>query len=527
MTFKQKVFLLPTVAAAFLVALLLLSLWVGRDAAQLSGRLTQGYTPALASLRRLESLGSLLRFNLGMAVPESDRARALWQLAEEFEQELMRLRGSPVMEPRRWDRLSEDYAAFWLQAQQSLVLSAARGAGAAAGQADALERYAALQQSLRGSSEWAQAGLERTSEEIVLLQQWRQRWVLWLTGLCILVLGALSAWLARGVVGPLTRLTEVTTRIATEGDLTQRIGVDSRDEVGQLARGIEALVARLRTVPLSIQDTVGELSHAAERLTEASRRQQAFLGHQTRGLADAGATMEEISQTSSLAASRAERVFSVAAKADQFSAAGRHSLDSSAEGLRQLSSRVEAMMASVAHLSEQAARAGEIIGSVRDLADQSNVLALNASIEAARAGEEGRGFVVVAREMRALSGQSVQSTQRIGKLLLEINQAIRTTVANAELDSQRVEAEISQVLASGDRLKDITTVVHESSQAARQIVASVSQQNAGITQMSAVIASLSQRMDDVVASTADAEAAVVQMNASLERLKRVASSFRL
>jgi methyl-accepting chemotaxis protein len=527
MTFKQKVFLLPTVAAAFLVALFLLSLWGGRGAAQLSDRLRQGYTPALASLRRLESLGALMRFNVATAAPETDRSRALWQLAEDFEQELTLLRANPVMESARWERLSEDYAAFWLQGQQALVLSAAKDGQAPAAQADALERYAVLQQALRGSSEWAQAGLERTLEEMGLLQQWRQRWVLGLTGACILVLAGLSTWLARGVVGPLTRLTEVTTRIATEGDLTQHIGVDSRDEVGQLARGIEALVVRLRTVPLSIQDTVDELSRAAERLTEASRRQQAFLGHQTRGLADAGATMEEISQTSSLAASRAERVFAVAAKADQYSAAGRHSLDSSAEGLRQLSARVEAMMASVAHLSEQAARAGEIIGSVRDLADQSNVLALNASIEAARAGEEGRGFAVVAREMRALSGQSVLSTQRIGKLLLEINQAIRTTVANAELDSQRVEEEISQVLSSGDRLKEITTVVHESSQAARQIVASVSQQNAGITQMTAVISSLSQRMDDVVASTANAEAAVVQVNASLERLKRVAASFRL
>jgi len=185
------------------------------------------------------------------------------------------------------------------------------------------------------------------------------------------------------------------------------------------------------------------------------------------------------------------------------------------------------MMGNVAHLSEQAVRAGEIIGSVRDLADQSNVLALNASIEAARAGEEGRGFAVVAREMRALSGQSVQSTQRIGMILREINQAIRDTVSNAEQDSEQVEEGISLVLTSGDRLKEIATVVHESSQAARQIVASVTQQNAGITQMTQVISSLSQRMNDVVASTHDAEAAVGRVNTSLERLKRIAVSFRV
>jgi methyl-accepting chemotaxis protein len=237
--------------------------------------------------------------------------------------------------------------------------------------------------------------------------------------------------------------------------------------------------------------------------------------------------MSEIAQTSNLAASRAEMVLRVAAQADAFSVSGRNSIESSAQGLQQLRSRVEALMRSVAHLSEQAARAGEIIGSVRDLADQSNVLALNASIEAARAGEEGRGFAVVAREMRALSGQSVQSTQRIGKILLEINQAIRRAVSIAEQDSQQMEAGITQVLTSADRLREITTVVHESSQAAKQIVASVTQQNAGISQMTDVMTQLSGMMGDVVLATTTAEEAVGQINSTVSQLRKIVSEFRV
>jgi methyl-accepting chemotaxis protein len=391
----------------------------------------------------------------------------------------------------------------------------------------AMEGSATLRQLLRGTSEWANAGLERSFDEMRVMQSGRQLWVVTMVVLCILSLWVLSLWLVRGVVGPLSRLTEVTTRIATEGDLTQRIDVDSQDEVGELARGIEALVRRLRTVPVTLEGVVGELTQAAERLTEASQRQLAFLSHQSRSLSEAGSTMSEIAQTSNLAASRAEMVLRVAAQADAFSASGRQSIESSAQGLQQLRERVEALMRSVAHLSEQAARAGEIIGSVRDLADQSNVLALNASIEAARAGDEGRGFAVVAREMRALSGQSVQSTQRIGKILLEINQAIRGAVSIAEQDSQQMEAGIVQVMTSADRLKEITTVVHESSQAAKQIVASVTQQNAGIAQMTNVMTTLSQMMSDVVESTMTAEESVVRMNATLERLKQVATSFRV
>jgi methyl-accepting chemotaxis protein len=529
MTFRQKVSLLPLVATVFLLAILVLSVMVGQGAARLGTRIVIGYSPALASLRSLDAMASSLKWDVREAYQarEVSRLAALHERMRDFQEELAHAEQNPVMEASRLQSLRETLAAFGAQAQRSVELAARGEPGAEAAFAQALERHATLQQLLRGSGEWAQAELEQSFDEMTELQHWRQRWVLSLGVLCILVLGGLSAWVTRGVVGPLTRLTEVTTRIATEGDLTQQLDVESSDELGQLARGINALVTRLRTVPVTLEGVVNELTQAVALLTEASKRQLAFLSHQSRSLSEAGTTMTEIAQTSNLAASRAEMVLRVAAQADAFSVSGRNSIESSAQGLRQLRERVEALMRSVAHLSEQAARAGEIIGSVRDLADQSNVLALNATIEAARAGEEGRGFAVVAREMRALSGQSVQSTQRIGKILLEINQAIRRAVSIAEQDSQQMEAGITQVLTSADRLREITTVVHESSQAAKQIVASVTQQNAGIGQMTEVMTTLSQMMGDVVESTMNAEEAVVQVNTTLERLKQVATSFRV
>ena len=519
MTFKQKASLLPMVATLFLLLILVLVVVVGRDISRLNERITRGYSPALASVRQLDSLASLWRWNLRDGSPEGDAARrtATLQLAGEFQKELARLQGNPVMEPVRLRMVRESFESFWAAAQSSGLEAMAR----------TLDRHAVLLQVLRGSGDWAQAGLERSLEEMSLLHRWRQRWVLSLGLLCVFVLGGLSLWLARSVVGPLARLTEVTTRIANEGDLTQRIDVDSRDELGGLARGIEALVARLRTVPVALRGTVEELTWAAGRLNEASQRQASFLGQLSDSLSEVEAMTQQIAQMTSQTAGRAEVVLKVAGQADQFSALGRGSIETSARGLQQLSTRVEEMMRSVANLSEQAARAGEIIGSVRDLADQSNVLALNASIEAARAGEEGRGFAVVAREMRALSGQSLQSTQRIGKILLEINQAIRNAVSIAEQDSQQVDEGIAQVLTSAERLKEITSVVNESGKAARQIVASVKQQNSGLEQLHQVIATLAGRMEAVSESTKDAEAAVGQVNLSLDRLRQVAASFRV
>lgn len=519
MTFKQRAYLLPLVATGFLLVVLLLLVVLGRDVSGLNVRIIDGYSPAIASVRRLESMASVLRWHLRDLSPLDDAARrvSVLMVAGDFEKELARMEANPVLEPARLRAIQDAFTVFW---------DIARRADPSR-MDESVERHGELLQLLRSTGDWAQAGLERSLDEVSLIQLWLQRWMLILGMLGVGVLAGLSFWLARGVVGPLMRLTEVTQRIATEGDLTQHIGVTSRDELGGLARGIEALVARLRTVPLVVRETVEELTWVAGRLTEASQRQVTFLSHLAHSLDEVESMTRQIAQTATQTAVRAEVVLRVAGQADELSALGRGSIESSAQGLRRLSTRLEDMMRSVATLSEQAARAGEIIGSVRDLADQSNVLALNASIEAARAGEEGRGFAEVAREMRALSGQSLQSTQRIGKILLEINQAIRDAVSIAEHDSQQVEEGITLVLGSADRLKDVASVVNESGRAARQIVASVKQQNVGIGQLHEVIATLLDRMSAVSESTQAAEAAVGQVNLSLTRLKQVAASFRV
>jgi methyl-accepting chemotaxis protein len=290
---------------------------------------------------------------------------------------------------------------------------------------------------------------------------------------------------------------------------------------------MDALVKRLRAVPVALQGVVGELATASERLTKVSQEQIRFLTEQARGLSEAGSTMAEIASTSSMASSRAEMVLKVAEQADSFTAASQQSIEQSAQGLEQIRRRVNAMVGNIGQLSDQAVHAREIIASVKDLADQSNVLALNAAIEASRAGEGGRGFAVVAREMRALSGQSLQSTERIGNILFDINTAIRQAVSSAEGDSKQMEEGIEQVLASADRLKEITHVMQESSKAARQIVASVTQQNAGISLMTDVMTQLSGMMGDVVLATTTAEEAVGQINSTVSQLRKIVSEFRV
>ncbi|ATB44612.1 methyl-accepting chemotaxis protein [Corallococcus macrosporus] len=526
---KQKMMLLPAVVALFLVAILVAFFTLGARSGGVYARISSSHVPTIELSREVMHRYPGLHRNVAAAVTgklagglEPVRAEV-----SELQAKLDLARGVPGANTERTDALKAALTAYWTAAEQALAFAVAGDARAEATFAAVEAQAAALREALQKAVDEDAQAIGRSYEEVAGLHSASIWAVSGLVLLCIALTVGLAIWLHREVTLPLAKLTHVATRIAEKGDLTQELDVSAHDEVGELARGFQVMVTRLRNVPTTIQAVVTDLTTAAKTLTQASQEQVNFLTNQSRSLTEASTTIAEIAQTSSMAASRAEMVLRVAGQADAFSVSGQESIEKSAEGLQQIRQRVGALVGSIGHLSDQAVHAGEIIGSVKDLADQSNVLALNAAIEAARAGEQGRGFAVVAREMRSLSGQSLQSTQRIGKILLEINQAIRQTVGIAEGDSEKMEEGIEQVLASANTLKEITTVVQESSQAARQIVASVTQQNAGIAQMTEVMTSLSAMMADVVTATMTAEQAVTQINTSLGQLEALSTGFRV
>jgi methyl-accepting chemotaxis protein len=529
LTFKQKMMLLPGVAAVFLLAILGVSITLGAWTGETHELIKKGHAPALALSQALMADLQTLHHEAQDAVlmKEPRRIEPMRALGRKIAADIQQqARRNPAMSSQHLDAFERDFAIYQEELAIAVKLHASGDPQAQAALIRESTRFETLLQTLQLIVNDHTRGQEEAFEEVALLHVKGQVVIGVLVLLCIMALGGLSYWMMREVAGPLARLSETAARLA-EGDLTQTIEAYTQDEIGQLARSLEALVKRLRAVPVALQGVVGELSSACERLTRVSQEQLNFLTEQARSLSDAGTTMAQIAQTSSMASSRAEMVLQVAEQADSFTAASQQSIAESAQGLEQIRLRVTALVGNIGHLSEQAVHAREIIGSVKDLADQSNVLALNAAIEAARAGEGGRGFAVVAREMRALSAQSLQSTERIARILTDINDAIRQTVSTAEGDSAQMESSIEQVLTSADKLKEITSVMQESSNAARQIVASVTQQNAGITQMTEVMTQLSAMMGDVVVATTSAEETVGKINDTVGQLRRIVSEFRV
>jgi methyl-accepting chemotaxis protein len=196
-------------------------------------------------------------------------------------------------------------------------------------------------------------------------------------------------------------------------------------------------------------------------------------------------------------------------------------------GLTDIRAQFQEVARCIRELNERTMQIGGITQTVKDLADQSNMLALNAAIEAVRSGEHGKGFGVVAREIRSLADQSIQATNRVQEILDGTNHAIRTAVSITETGGQRMEGGLLQVKESGENLHQLSKIVKESSQGVRQIAAAVSQQNAGITQIFSAVIDQNKMMEETANRLNATREAAKLVKGACEQVAAVSMRFHL
>ena len=344
----------------------------------------------------------------------------------------------------------------------------------------------------------------------------------------VFAIGLLLAFATGSLITrPIVSLRHATERIVTAGDLSQKIDVRSSDEVGQLAATFAQMVERLRSVPISMRESASLLKETVERLSLSTAEQGQAVTRQAAGLQETQVTAQQIRQTSVMAAQKAQGVLQIAERAEEVSISGERSIEESRRGLNEIRTLVDEIARKINQLGERTHQIGTITDAVKDLADQSNMLALNAAIEAVRSGEHGRAFSVVAREIRALADQSIQSTNRAREILEDIGAAVREAVAITDKGAQRMEAGLVQVQRSGENLRELSGMVKESSSAVRQIAAAVAQQNAGISQIFTAVTDLSHLMDETVKGLRETDRSVETLKDVTERVASVVNTFRV
>jgi methyl-accepting chemotaxis protein len=195
--------------------------------------------------------------------------------------------------------------------------------------------------------------------------------------------------------------------------------------------------------------------------------------------------------------------------------------------MNRIKEQVESIADMVVRLSEQSQAIGEIIATVNDLAEQSNLLAVNASIEAAKAGEQGKGFAVVAQEIRSLAAQSKQATTQVRNILFDVQKAISSAVMATELGSKAVEEGVRLSTQAGEAIDVLAESVTESTNAAIQIAASSQQQFIGMDQVVSAMENIREAALQMASSTKQTERAAHDLHNLGQRLQEIVKFYRV
>ena len=352
------------------------------------------------------------------------------------------------------------------------------------------------------------------------------RWLLVLAVLALLASAALTILLARALATPLQALSQAAERLAA-GDLAVELPADTRkDETGVLNRSFHRMIERLREMMREIGDGVTVLASSASEITASTAQVAAGSAQTASAVAETSATAEEVKQTAKLSSDKALQVQEAAQKSVTASQGGLQAIEDSVAALHQLRQQMDETAQSILRLADQGMAIGEIMATVNDLADQSNLLSVNAAIEAARAGEEGAGFRVVAQEIRSLAEQSKQATVQVRALLGNIQKATGSAVMSTEQASKSVRSGVELSEAAARSIRTMAAMIQESAQAAAQIAASAQQQSVGMDQVAYAMQNIHQASTQNVAASRQTESAAQDLQQLGLRLKNVVAQYR-
>jgi methyl-accepting chemotaxis protein len=337
----------------------------------------------------------------------------------------------------------------------------------------------------------------------------------------------ISIFLTLSIIQPLKMSVDAASRIASN-DLSATLSTDDRkDEVGSLFQAFHKMTDNLRRSVQDMNEGVSLLGSSASQILAATTQVAAGTAETSTAISETTTTVEEVQQASRQSALKAKNVADSAQRVVQVSQNGQKAVEETVSSMNRISEQMDVIAQTVIKLSDQSQSIGGIIASVTDIADQSNLLAVNAAIEAANAGEHGKGFAVVAQEIRNLAGQSKQATLQVRNILNDIQKATGAAVMATEQGSKAVESGVTQSMQAGEAIRILADSSNEAFQAASQIVASSQQQVIGMDQIGMAMQNINQAGTETAVSMVQSEKAAKNMHELGQKLKIMVGRFKL
>lgn len=352
--------------------------------------------------------------------------------------------------------------------------------------------------------------------------------LMYILGLACLVLSLTTAFvITSGITTPLKKCVEIADRIA-DGDMTVSIETGSgRCETTQLMNAMSNMAIKIRNAIGRVSQAAGEVSTAVTELHSTAQnmvRGTDEVSSQASTVATAG---EEMASTSQDIASNCNSAAESSRHANQLATSGADIVQGTVDGMARIAERVRATAENVENLGSRSNEIGAIVGTIEDIADQTNLLALNAAIEAARAGEQGRGFAVVADEVRALAERTTRATKEIGSMIKAIQAETKQAVASMEVGVSEVERGTEEASKSGGALQEILSQINEVTNQINQIATAAEEQSSTSREISNNMHMITQVVQETAIGTHATANSADQLASLAADLKSLVGQFKL
>ena len=332
----------------------------------------------------------------------------------------------------------------------------------------------------------------------------------------------------KSIVGPIRQVVDALSDIASgEGDLTKRIPVKTNDEVGQLAKGFNTFAQKIHDTIAQVSNSAQDVASAATEIAAASDEMANGLQQQSSQVHQISSAIEEMNASIVEVAHKSEDAAKQAIKSGDVAEEGGTIVNQTVHEMQSIKETVNASAVSVQELGKRGEQIGQIIAVINDIADQTNLLALNAAIEAARAGEHGRGFAVVADEVRKLADRTTKATGEIAQSITAIQDETKLAVDRMSEGTDQVSQGVEKASIAGESLSEIVNSVRAVSDMIQSIAAAADQQSTASTQVANNIENISSVTRQTSQGAEQAAEASGQLSAKAEQLQSLVKQFKI